>query len=301
MQLAGKVAIVYGAAGPMGSAVARAFAQAGAQLFLAGRTGAKVQAVADEIESTGGNAQSAQVDVDDRDAVERHADDVLGSAGSLDISFNATGSDAVQNVPLVDVALDDFMQPITVSARRNFITTTAAARRMAPQGSGVIVMLTSSAAKEWRHQMGGFSLASASIEVLTRTLAGELKGTGIRVACIRANFTPETVPGLPDGVTDGLLADTLIPRLPRLTEVGAAAVLPCFRRRGGNHRGRARPDLRGHRQLIGIVLGRETWLSEVPGPEFGGVSSPGSWPTSERSSAPPRRSRAVGSNGPGRS
>ena len=65
MQLAGKVAIVYGAAGPMGSAVARAFAQAGAQLFLAGRTGAKVQAVADEIESTGGNAQSAQVDVDD--------------------------------------------------------------------------------------------------------------------------------------------------------------------------------------------------------------------------------------------
>jgi NAD(P)-dependent dehydrogenase (short-subunit alcohol dehydrogenase family) len=224
MQLAGKVAIVYGAAGPMGSAVARAFAQAGAQLFLAGRTGAKVQAVADEIESTGGNAQSAQVDVDDRDAVERHADDVLGSAGSLDISFNATGNDAVQNVPLVDVALDDFMQPITVAARRNFITTTAAARRMAPQGSGVIVMLTSSAAKEWRHQMGGFSLASASIEVLTRTLAGELKGTGIRVACIRANFTPETVPGLPDGVTDGLLADTLIPRLPRLTEIGAAAV-----------------------------------------------------------------------------
>jgi 3-oxoacyl-[acyl-carrier protein] reductase len=40
--------------------------------------------------------------------------------------------------------------------------------------------------------MGGFSVGCASIKVLTRTLAGELKGTGVRVACIRANFTPET-------------------------------------------------------------------------------------------------------------
>jgi len=44
------------------------------------------------------------------------------------------------------------------------------------------------------------------------------------VTCIRSNFTPETAPGLPEGVTDGLLADTLIPRLPRLDEIGAAAV-----------------------------------------------------------------------------
>jgi 3-oxoacyl-[acyl-carrier protein] reductase len=227
MQLEGKTAIVYGAAGPMGRAVSRAFVAEGAQVFLAGRTGSKIQAVADEIRSSaphGEVAGVAEVDVDERDAVERHADEVLATAGRIDISFNAAGMNAVQNVALVEMSVDDFMQPIAEAARRHFVTATAAARRMVPQGSGAIVMLTSSAAKEWRHEMGGFSLACASIEVLNRTLAGELKGTGVRVACIRANFTPETVTGLPEGATDGLLADTLIPRLPRLTEIGAAAV-----------------------------------------------------------------------------
>ena len=189
MQLEGKVAIVYGAAGSMGSAVARAFAAEGAQVYLAGRTLAKVRAIADDILSVAGSAQAAEVDVDDRDAVERHADDVLATAGRVDVSFNAVGMDAVQNSPLVAMSLEDFMTPITEAARRHFVTATAAARRMTPQGCGAIVMLTSSAAKEWRHHMGGFSVGCASIEVLTRALAGELKGTGVRVACIRANFT----------------------------------------------------------------------------------------------------------------
>jgi NAD(P)-dependent dehydrogenase (short-subunit alcohol dehydrogenase family) len=232
MQLEGKVAIVYGAAGSMGGAVARAFGAEGAQLFLAGRTISTVRAIADEIVSAGGWAQAAEVDVDEGADVERHADDVLASAGRIDLSFNAAGMDAVQNSALVDMSLDDFMMPIDEAARRHFLTTTAAARRMAPQGSGTIVMLTSSAAKEWRHQMGGFSVACASIEVLTRTLAGELKGTGVRVACIRANFTPETVSDLPEGATDALLADTLIPRLPHLDEVAAAAVFLASDRAG---------------------------------------------------------------------
>lgn len=232
MQLEGKVAIVYGAAGSMGGAVARAFGAEGARLFLAGRTISKVRAIADEVASAGGWAQVTEVDVDDREGVEGHADDVLAAAGRIDVCFNAAGMNAVQNTALVDMSLDDFMMPITEAARRHFVTATAAARRMAPQGSGAIVMLTSSAAKEWRHQMGGFSVACASIEVLTRTLAGELKGTGVRVACIRANFTPETVSNLPVGATDPLLADTLIPRLPRLDEIGAAAVFLASDRAG---------------------------------------------------------------------
>lgn len=124
------------------------------------------------------------------------------------------------------------MMPITEAARRHFVTATSAARRMAPQGAGAIVMLTASAGKEWRYQMGGFSVGCASIEVLTRTLAGELKGTGVRVACIRANFTPETQEGIPAGATDRLRADTLVPRLPRLEEVAATAVFLASDRAG---------------------------------------------------------------------
>lgn len=232
MQLEGKTAIVYGAAGGMGGAVSRAFGAEGARLFLAGRTGSKVDAIAEAIEAAGGSAQASELDIDDRGSVERHADEVMAAVGRIDISFNAVGMEAVQNTPLVDMSLDDFMMPITDAARRHFITTTAAARRMVPQASGAIVTLTSTAAKEWRHQMGGFSVACASIEVLTRTLAGELKGSGVRVACIRANFTPETVPGLPDEATEALLADTLIPRLPHLDEVASAAVFLASDRAG---------------------------------------------------------------------
>lgn len=161
MQLDGKVGIVYGATGSMGSAVARAFAAAGAQVFLAGRTGSKV-------------------------ARGVHGADHAVQSPTLHHCDRCGASDGAQR----------------------------------QRG---IVMLTSSAAKEWRHQMGGFSVGCAAIEVLTRTLAGELKGTGVRVACIRANFTPETVPDLPDGALGPLLVDTLVPRLPRLDEIAAAA------------------------------------------------------------------------------
>ena len=107
MHLEGKSAIVYGAAGATGSAVARAYGAEGAQVFLAGRTVSKLREIADEIESAGGSAQAAEVDVDDRDSAERHADEVLEAAGRIDISFNAAGMDAVQNIALVDMSLDD--------------------------------------------------------------------------------------------------------------------------------------------------------------------------------------------------
>jgi 3-oxoacyl-[acyl-carrier protein] reductase len=194
-----------------------------ARLHLASRTRAKLKAVAEEL-TTDSAPDVAEVDVDDYSAVQRHADRVLAAAGRIDISFNAVGMDDVQGIPLYEMQLEDFMLPITQAARRHFNTTTVAAKRMIAQHSGVIVMLTSSAAREWRHRMGGFSLGCAAIEALNRTLAGDLAGTGIRTVCIRANFTPETAPDAPSETLEPLLADTLVPRLPRLSDVGAAAV-----------------------------------------------------------------------------
>src|SRR4051794_14849570 len=67
--LAGKVAVVYGAAGAIGGAVTRAFAAEGAQLFLAGRTRKKVDALAQELDRGGVIAHAAQVDALDREAI----------------------------------------------------------------------------------------------------------------------------------------------------------------------------------------------------------------------------------------
>lgn len=119
--------------------------------------------MAADIRAQGGAAQTAQVDAMDKAAVDAHAGHVAQTAGSIDVSFNAVAVDVVQNIRLTEISLDDFLAPVTGICRTNFLTATAAARHMTAQGSGVIVMLTATSAKESRHQMGGFSLANASV------------------------------------------------------------------------------------------------------------------------------------------
>ncbi len=88
MLLEDKDAVIYGAGGSIGGAVARAFAREGAKVHLAGRTLESLEEVAEEIRSAGGVAETAQVDAIDETAVDRHADAVAASAGGIDISFN---------------------------------------------------------------------------------------------------------------------------------------------------------------------------------------------------------------------
>jgi 3-oxoacyl-[acyl-carrier protein] reductase len=231
MLLADKVAVVYGGGGAMGGAAARALAAAGARVALAGRTLATLEEVAADITAAGGRATLAQVDVDDTAAVAAHVDAVVAEQGRVDVCFNAAGMDAVQEVALVDMTVDDFLAPITTSARRQFNTATAAARHMTAQRSGVIVTFSSTAAREWRHEMGGFSVACAGVEALTRGLAGEVGPRGVRVVCVRPNFTPQTIPVPPDQLPpetsagiERLAGDTVLGRLPRLAEVAGAVV-----------------------------------------------------------------------------
>jgi 3-oxoacyl-[acyl-carrier protein] reductase len=224
VQLQDKNAVVYGAAGSIGAAVARAFAREGARVFLAGRTLATLDAVAEEIRSAGGAAETAQVDAMDQASVATHADHVASAAGSIDVSFNAISFRVVQNIPLVEMSLEDFMAPVTAACRTHFITATVAARQMTAQGSGVIILLSATSSLESRHQMGGFNLACAGIEALTRSLAGEVGRQGVRVVGLRPNFTPETVPGVTDDDVPQNVRDTLLGRLPRLREVAGTVV-----------------------------------------------------------------------------
>jgi 3-oxoacyl-[acyl-carrier protein] reductase len=224
MRLHDKSAVIYGAAGSIGSAVARALAAAGSHVFLAGRTLESLDALASEITAAGGGASTSVVDARDPGSVEAHAEIVIAETGRIDISFNAISLDPVQGIPLVDLAVDDFMRPIIAGAETHFITATAAARRMTRQGSGVILLLSSSAAQESRHQMGGFNLACAAIEALTRSLAGEVGRHGVRVVGLRPNFTPETNPHLDVAALRPLIDDTLSGRLPHLDEIARSAV-----------------------------------------------------------------------------
>ncbi len=106
-----KVAVIYGAAGSIGSTIARTFAREGAHVELAGRTAEKVQALASDIEREGGSAASAKVDALDRESVESHLEAMMKRRGRLDIAFNLISIDDVQGFELVGMNIDTFRRP----------------------------------------------------------------------------------------------------------------------------------------------------------------------------------------------
>lgn len=235
MLLENKVAIIHGAGGKIGSAVARQFARDGARLFLAGRTLEKVEAVADSIRAEGGSAEATALDAFDEAAVRAHADAVVGRAGRIDATFNAVWIRGdLQGTRIIDMPSEDVLTPIMAGARTHLLTAIAAARHMVKQRSGVILTLSSTSAHlsgrdQMKHSTGGFSTACATIEALSRTLAGELGPHGIRVVCLRSDALPETWSSAPEhaeGVKEFktyMTAGTVLGRMPTLAELANGA------------------------------------------------------------------------------
>ncbi|MFL5798637.1 MAG: SDR family NAD(P)-dependent oxidoreductase [Actinomycetota bacterium] len=238
MLLENKNAVIYGGGGAIGGAVARAFAREGASVFLAGRTLATLDAVAGEISAGGGQAETARVDALDAEAVDRHADAVAGKAGGIDVSFNTIGHGDVHGAPLVEMPFEDFVRPISNAMRSNFLTARAAARHMLKRGSGVILAITASTARQSIPEIGGTGVTFDAIESLCRQWACELGPHGIRVLWLQTTGLPEALAnidrfpdygtGHPEGMTREELVSwmrdrTMLRRLTTLAEIGRVA------------------------------------------------------------------------------
>jgi NAD(P)-dependent dehydrogenase (short-subunit alcohol dehydrogenase family) len=194
MTLQNKVAVIYGAGGAIGGAVARAFAAEGAKLFLTGRRRAPVEAVAKDIVAAGGSAEAAEVDALDEQAMDTHLQAVIDTAGRIDISFDAIGipQEEEQGILLTDLPVETFTLPIVTHATSYFLTARLAARRMVPNKSGVIMTVTSLLSRTGIPFVGGYGPAMAAKEALTRDLSAELAPQGIRVVGLRPQGMPET-------------------------------------------------------------------------------------------------------------
>jgi 3-oxoacyl-[acyl-carrier protein] reductase len=190
--LENKNAVIYGA-GPIGGAVARAFAREGAKVFLAGRSPARLEDVAQEILAAGGKAETALVDALDEKAVDTHADAVAEKAGGIDASFNAIGHGDVHGLPLIEMPFEDFARPITTAMKAQFLTARAAARHMVTQRSGVILAITATTARLNLPQVGGTAVTFDAIESLCRQLARELGPHGVRVVWLHTTGIPEAL------------------------------------------------------------------------------------------------------------
>ena len=194
LTLKDKRAVVFGAGGSIGGAVARRFAAEGAEVFLAGRTESSLDTVARQIKGSGGRATYAVIDALDDSAVDKYLDQLVDRAGGIDIEFNAMGPGIAEygnGMPAVELPVEQFAVAQTVLTSQ-FITARGAARRMARQGSGVIIFLTGSPARPHVPGASAIGAAFAGIENLTRTMALELAGTGVRVVCLRTAANPDT-------------------------------------------------------------------------------------------------------------
>jgi len=194
MILKDKVAVVYGAGGAVGGAVARAFSREGAKLFLTGRNRGPIEALAREIISLGGAAEVADVDALNEDAIDRHLQLAIDKSGRVDISFNAVGlrNTTLQGLSLAKLAVDQFALPIMTYATSYFLTSRLAARRMAQKKSGVIMTVTSTPSRIGIPLMGGVGPAMAAVEAITRNLSAEFVSEGIRVVGLRPHGMPES-------------------------------------------------------------------------------------------------------------
>jgi 3-oxoacyl-[acyl-carrier protein] reductase len=236
--LEGKCAVVYGAGGAIGAAVAKSFAAEGAHVALAGRSVERLEQVMAEIVRDGGRAEVAPVDAHDERDVADHLQRFLAGTGRLDVSFNAVGLGYVIGEPLIEATVDDFVTSVQAAMRTHFVTATAAGRQMASAGSGAILTITATPARAPLPNQGSLGVVGAAIEALCRQLAVDLGPRGIRVICLRSAGSPDA-PGVNYAMTvsaeragisreafeEQLAEGTLLKRLPRLAEVGTAAAL----------------------------------------------------------------------------
>jgi 3-oxoacyl-[acyl-carrier protein] reductase len=230
MLLEGKIAVIYGGGGSIGGAAARAFGREGATVYLAGRTRAPLDQVAEQIRTAGGAAETAEVDALDEKSVDEHADAVAGEAGGIDISMNVITHPHTHGTPLAEMEVDDFMAPVEVAARTTFLTVRAAARHMIPKGSGVILAFggpgdRSSPLRDY--YLGGTQAAFDVIETMRRQLSVELGPHGIRFVTLESGGVPETLPPGFDGrqeIVEGIEGMSLLGRGATLEDIGNAAV-----------------------------------------------------------------------------
>jgi NAD(P)-dependent dehydrogenase (short-subunit alcohol dehydrogenase family) len=233
MILQNKNAIIYGAGGSLGGAVARALAAAGAKVFLTGRNIASVQKTADLITSAGGKAEVDVVDGYSEAAIKKHLQQVQQKTGSIDISYNGIGLPLKQNVPLWELTLDEFISPLNDIMGTQYLTAIAAARVMMKQGSGVIITLTATPGGIGYPLTAGFAPACAALETFSRNLASEAGPYGVRVVNIRSGGSPDSkvfkdaIDTYPDRMKEVLREmeqDTMLKKLPLMADIANTAV-----------------------------------------------------------------------------
>jgi NAD(P)-dependent dehydrogenase (short-subunit alcohol dehydrogenase family) len=194
--LAGKVAVVTGGTGVLGGAMARGLAAAGARVAILGRRADKATAVAEDIESAGGEAMPLPADVLDYEQLLAARRTLLARWGSVHILVNAAGGNVPDAIVVgertfFDLTQNAFDRVMALNLTGSVLPSQVFGQSMAEQGAGSIVNISSMAAQRTLTRVVGYAAAKAAIDNYTRWLAVELAlkyGPGLRVNAIAPGF-----------------------------------------------------------------------------------------------------------------
>ena len=187
MLLEGKVAIVSGIGPGMGRDISLAFAREGADVALGGRTLSRLEAVAEEVEALGVRAFPVVCDIADEAACVAAADAVAGALGRVDILVNNAydGGDAKE---FMDADFDRWRQTIEVNLFGSLAMTRAAVPHLEATGDGRVIMINSMSVQRIQPKWGAYVASKGALASVTKTLALELGGRGIRVNAIHPGY-----------------------------------------------------------------------------------------------------------------
>jgi 3-oxoacyl-[acyl-carrier protein] reductase len=180
MKLAGKVAIVTGAASGFGRGIAERFVLEGAQVVLADINGAGVREVA---AGFGDSAVAVTCDVSRKADVDAMVRAAIEAFGGLDILVNNAGI-THKNQPLMEVGEAEFDRIYAVNVKSIYLSTLAAVPRMEKRGGGLILNIASTAGVRPRPGLTWYNGSKGAVITLTKSLAVELAPLNIRVNAI---------------------------------------------------------------------------------------------------------------------
>ncbi len=182
MALQGKVAVVTGGGRGIGAAIARALAEAGAEVIISARTPSQIEGVAAELNGAGHRARALPCDVTDEKSVAELVRAAQDGSGPIDILVNNAG--AAHSAPLRRLTLEDWNRLFAVNATGTFLCTRAFVPAMVERSWGRVINIASVAALSGAKYIAAYSAAKHAVLGLTRSVAAEVAGHGVTVNAV---------------------------------------------------------------------------------------------------------------------
>lgn len=201
-KLVDKVAFITGASRGIGRAIAMAYAQEGAKVFICGRKEAALKKAAAEIRSIGGEVRWRAADIAKVDDVKRLVRETRRAYGAIHILVN-NASILGPREPIVRYPLNSWEEVLKVNLTALFLVTKEVLGVMTPQREGSIINLSSGVGRIGKARWGAYAASKFGVEGFTQVLAEEVKEYNIRVNAVnpggtrtemRAQAYPDEVP-----------------------------------------------------------------------------------------------------------